>query len=237
MKNVLKLVLFCFISMQINAQKVIEKKLRTSADLVKVEFKFADNIVIKTWDKKDIYLKASVDINDGEFNEYFSLEIKNTSSVLDISSSYGELFDKWKKERKDKSEKNWSPCNNLDINAEYTLFLPKSSTLRVKSISGNVESQSYHGELVVDIISGNIDIKDYNGDMNLKTISGDIDINVSRSRIKAETMSGMIYSDKNMQFDHNKNRIAGSKVTGTFGDIRSELHLQTISGSIFLRKQ
>lgn len=237
MKTLVKLILLCFISVQMNAQKVIEKEFNSSANQVKVEFKFADNIVIKTWNQNNISLKATVSINGGEFDDYFSLKTENTSSVLDISSDYGDLFDKWKKERASNRKNNWDPCNNLDIDANYTLYLPKNSTLRVKSISGNVESENYDGALTVDIISGNIDIKNYNGDIDLKTISGDIDINVSKSRLKAETISGMIYSDKNMEFDHGKNRIVGSKVTGTFGEVKSKLHLKTISGNIFIRKQ
>jgi DUF4097 and DUF4098 domain-containing protein YvlB len=237
MKTVLKLILLCFVSLQIQAQKVIQKELTTSANLIKVEFKFAQDIVIKTWNKSNVSLKANVSINDGEFDDYFNLKIDNTASVLNISSDYGDLFDKWKKERVSNSKNNWGPCNNLDIDATYTMYLPKNSTLRVKSISGNVESKNYQGELIVDIISGNIDIKNYNGDLNLKTISGDIDINVSKSRLKAETVTGMIYSDKDMKFDHGKNKIVGNKVTGTFGDVRSDLLLGTISGSIFIRKQ
>ena len=44
MKNVLILTLFCFVALQINAQKIIEKEVNTSAKEVKVEFKFAEDI-------------------------------------------------------------------------------------------------------------------------------------------------------------------------------------------------
>ncbi len=237
MKKIVILAVFCFVALQIQAQKVIEKQINTSANEIKVEFKFAEDITIKTWDKNEVYLKAEVSVKNGEYDDYFNLKIDNSSSVLDITSDYGDLFDIWKKERGSNRSNNWDPCNNLDIDANYTLYLPKNSSLRVKSISGNVQSENYQGELIVDIISGNIDIKRYNGDLNLKTISGDIDINVAKSRLKAETISGMIYSDKDMQFDHGKNRMVGSKVTGTFGDVKNELLLKTISGSIFIRKQ
>lgn len=98
-------------------------------------------------------------------------------------------------------------------------------------------AESYQGELDIDIISGNIDVKKYQGDLSLKTISGNIDIYIAKSRLKAETVTGMIYSDKTLEFDQGKNRIVGSKVTGTFGDIKSELELTTVSGDIFIRKQ
>lgn len=237
MKNLVTLIVLCFISLQINAQKIVEKTINTKADKIKIEFKFAENIVLKTWDKNEVYLKAEAIINDGEFDDYFNVKINNSSSVLKIESDYGDLFDKWNKERGSNQKNNWGPCNNLEMDTFYTLYVPKKSKLIVKSISGNVESENYQGTLEVDIISGNIDIKNYQGNMSLTTISGDIDINVSKSKLKAETLSGLIYSDKDMEFDQGKNRMVGSTVSGTFGDIKSELSLKTISGDIFLRKQ
>ncbi|MFD2563355.1 DUF4097 family beta strand repeat-containing protein [Aquimarina rubra] len=237
MKTLVNLIAFCCVAFQLNAQKVIEKEITTSADRINIEFKFAEDITIKTWDKSTVYLKAEVSINDGEFNDYFDLKIDNSSSVLDIESSYGDLFDKWKKEKGSNRKNNWGPCNNMDIDANYTLYLPKKAKLRVKSISGNVASENYQGDLEIDIISGNIDIKKYDGELTLKTISGDIDINIAQSKLLAETISGLIYSDKEMEFDKGKNRMVGSKVTGTFGNVKSNLHLKTISGDIFLRKR
>ncbi|WP_299259498.1 DUF4097 family beta strand repeat-containing protein [uncultured Aquimarina sp.] len=237
MKILVNLIALCCIAFQVNAQKVIEKEITTSADRINIEFKFAEEIVIKTWDKNNVYLKAEVSINDGEFDNYFDLKIDNASSVLDIESSYGDLFEKQKKETKNSKRKNWGPCNSIDIDANYTLYLPKNAKLRIKSISGNIASENYEGDLEIDIISGNINIKKYGGELTLKTISGDIDINISQSKLLAETITGLIYSDKEMEFDQGKNRMVGSKVTGTFGDIRSNLHLKTISGDIFLRKE
>jgi len=237
MKTFVNLITICCITFQLNAQKVIEKEITTTADQINIEFKFAEDIVIKTWDKSTVYLKAIVNINDGEFDNHFDLKIDNTTSVLDIESSYGDLFKKRNKKRGSNKKNNWGPCNNLDLDANYTLYIPKSANLRVKSISGNVASDNYQGDLEVDIISGNIDIKKYDGELILKTISGDIDINIDKSKLLAETISGLIYSDKEMEFDRRKNQMVGSKVTGSFGNVQNNLYLKTISGDIFLRKQ
>ncbi|SEK86418.1 hypothetical protein SAMN04487910_1330 [Aquimarina amphilecti] len=237
MKNLVNLIIICCTIFQLSAQKVVEKEITPSSNEVRVEFKFAEDIIIKTWNKKTVYLKAEVSINDGEFDNYFDLKIDNTSSVLDIESSYGDLFKKWNKNKGSNKNNNWGPCNNLDMNANYTLYIPENMSLRVKSISGSVASENYQGELEIDIISGDIDIKKYQGDLSLKTISGTIDIHIAKSKLKAETVTGMIYSDKELEFDQRKNRVVGSKVTGTFGDIKSQLALQTVSGDIFIRKQ
>ena len=237
MKNLGTLILLYLVSFTVSAQKVIEKQLTTKADNIEVEFKFADDIILKTWDKNEIYIKAVVSVNQGEFDDYFDLKVDNTSSILEIESTYGDLFKKQNEIRKARKDGKWNPCDNLDIDAKYTLYVPKTLRLRVKSISGSVASENYEGELDIDIISGDIDIKDYEGELRLKTISGDIDIHIAKSSLLAETITGMIYSDKDMEFDQGKNRVVGSKVTGTFGDAKSRLHLKTISGSIYLRKQ
>ncbi|TPN87640.1 DUF4097 family beta strand repeat-containing protein [Aquimarina algicola] len=237
MKNIFTLSIFCLFVLSTYAQKVIEKNIKTSSKEVSIEFKFAEDIIVRTWDKKDVYLKSQVSVKDGEFDNYFNLKIDNNTSILNIKSDYGDLFDKWKKERRSNKNNSWDSCNNLNIDAYHTLYLPKNTKLKIKSISGNVQSENYQGQLTVDIISGNIDIKKYNGDLKLKTISGDIDINIAKSTLKAETLSGTIYSEKDMQFDHSKNRISGNTVSGTFGDPNHQLSLGTISGNIYLRKQ
>jgi len=237
MKILVNLIVVFFVTFQLNAQKIIEKEITPSANEILVEFKFAEDIAIKTWNKNTVYLKAEVSINDGEFDDYFELKIDNSSSSLAIESSYGDLFKKRNKKRGASKKNNWGSCNNLDMNANYTLYIPEGMSLRVKSISGSVASENYQGALEIDIISGNIDIKKYQGDLSLKTISGTIDIHIAKSKLKAETVTGMIYSDKELAFDSGKNRVVGSKVTGTFGDIKSQLELQTVSGDIFIRKQ
>lgn len=237
MKAILKTLLVCLVFSQLQAQKTFEKTIDFNSEKILAEFKFADDIEVKTWNKKQVYIKAEVDINGGEYTDYFSLKVDNSSSVLQIESDYGELFNLWKREKGSSKKNNWDPCNNLNIDAKYTVYVPANSSFRIKSISGNVTSQDFNGQLQVDIISGNIDIKNYNGNLDLKTVSGDIDINIAKSRLKAETVTGMIYSDKDMEFDQGKNRIVGSKVTGSFGDVKNDLELKTVSGDIFIRKQ
>jgi len=222
----------------ISAQKVIEKNIKPSSDAVEVEFKFAEDINIKTWDKNEVYLKAEVSINDGEYDEYFDIEVENTGSVLSIDSTYGDLFKKQRNWRKNKDGDDNCNCCSTDIDAVITLYVPKTARLRVKSISGNVTSETYQGNLNIDIISGDINIKDYEGDFTLKTISGNIDINVAKTKVQAQTVTGTIYADDKLSFNRNSsdNPWGGSKVNGTVDNAQSTLKLTTVSGSIFLRK-
>jgi len=55
---------------QTNAQKTIEKHLNFSQKTgVILDLQIADSIKISTWNKKEVYAKASVNINDNKDNE------------------------------------------------------------------------------------------------------------------------------------------------------------------------
>lgn len=236
MKRTVFILVCCLIGMTTSAQKVIEKNINPASDAIEVEFKFADDIDVKTWDKNEVYLKAEVSINDGEYDEYFDIEINNTNAVLSIDSTYGDLFKNQRNWRKNKDGDDDCNCCSTDIDAVITLYVPKTARLRVKSISSNVSSEGYQGNLNIDIISGDINIKNYKGDLTLKTISGDIDVKVAKTSLHAETLTGTIYADDELTFKRNDSKWSGSKVNGTFDDPQSKLSLKTISGSIFLRK-
>ncbi len=228
--NIMKTCLTLFIAVLTfsisTAQKIIQEEIVPKASDAIVDFQFADNITIKTWNKNQLSLKAEVNINEGKDNDYFNLKIDNTVTVLKIKSDYADLF-----------KKGHHNCNiKTDIN--YTLFVPKTLSIKIKSITGNVNSTLYEGALIVDIISGNIDIKNYNGVFDLKTVSGDIDVHLKDSKIKAETVTGQIYADHSFEFKKSKaNAIIGQKVSGVFDNASNELSLQTVSGNIFIRKK
>ncbi len=227
MKTIIKFVLLCFIAYTTQAQKVIEKEISIQADNINLDFKFADNISLKTWNKEKVFIKAEAIINNNKDNNFFELKINNNKSVLFITSDYGDLF---------KTKNNTDNCNT-STRVQYTVYLPKNLDVKVKSISGNVSTDQYDGTLIVDIISGNINIKNYSGALNLKTISGDIDINVATSTLKANTITGQIYADKSMSFDKTTSNVVGYNVSGTFGKALHQLQLNTISGDIYIRKK
>ncbi|NER17162.1 DUF4097 family beta strand repeat-containing protein [Spongiivirga citrea] len=238
MKRTVLMLICCLAMTTISAQKVIEKNIKPSSDAVEVEFKFAEDINIKTWDKNEVYVKAEVSINDGEYDDYFTIKVDNDRPALRIDSDYGDLFKKQNTWRRNKDKDGDCNCCSLDMDVIITLYVPKTARLRVKSISSNVSSEAYQGNLNIDIISGDINIKNYSGDFALKTISGDIDVKVKKSSVYAQTVTGTIYADDKLSFNKSDsgNRWGGSKVKGTVGNADNELKLTTVSGSIFLRK-
>ena len=61
------------------AQKVAEDGQPVNGQRsLSLDFPFADDILIETWDKAEVYVKATVNINDNEDNDLF--EIKSGAS-------------------------------------------------------------------------------------------------------------------------------------------------------------
>jgi hypothetical protein len=225
----------------LSAQKKVTASERSSGiDEVYVHVKFADNIEIKQWNKTEISVEATVNINNNEHNDYFSLETDKIGSTLTVKSDYGDFFEKYGNRnyyRSDDDKKNDDNCRcNNDLDIHYVVYVPKNMSLEVKSISGSAQIDSYVGTLQLDLISGDIDVKKHSKNMRLKTISGDIDVYVLDAYFEANTLTGGIYSDLDIDFSQNKKRNNSSRITATIKNGDATLKLSTISGDIFLRK-
>lgn len=228
-------------------QKVTENTKANGIEDVYVHLKFANTIVVKNWSKNEISIEATVNLDDNEHNDYFSLKADKIGETYKIVSDYGEYFKKYRSyyahkqshTDEDNNEQNEDKncCNNKYSNiVNYVIYVPNNMQLNIKSISGSVEADSFIGTLKLDLISGNITIKKHSKDMYLKTISGDIDIYVDDAKLEAKTLTGGVYSDLDIDFSQNKKSGYGSKIKTTINKGTAFLKLNTISGDIFLRK-
>ncbi len=226
MKNIINLAIALLVTVTINAQKKVEKTERVSKNQeVFVHFKFAQNIEVKQWNQNKVEVKATVNINNGEGDKHFSLKTSKNSNQVKIYSDFGNYF---------KRKRNWNQSNKTEIN--YVVYVPKNITLKVKSISGSLDADSYYGDLTTDLISGNITIKKYRGEMQLKTVSGDVDVAINKARINAKTVTGTIYSNIKVDKSYSQNKSYSSKVRGTVNNGDVELSMTTVSGNIYMRK-
>lgn len=219
-------------------KKISETASGSGVDEVFVHVKFANNIVIKNWNKNMISVEATVNIDDNEHNDYFSFKADQIGSTYTIKSDYGDYFKKFRsyQSHSHDDKKEGSDCrNNYSNIVNYVIYVPNKMDLKVKSISGSVQADTFAGYLNLDLISGDIDIKKHSKNMRLKTISGDIDLYVKNATFEAKTLTGAIYSDLDIDFSDAK-RNHGSRINATVDKGSASLKLSTISGDIFLRK-
>ena len=181
--------------------------------LLQLNFDFADEITIQTWDKNEVYVEVRVSINDGEYDHIFTLEKAVTEGTITISMDK----DMWKKVER--------TGNNCSFQSEivYQVFLPGQLRVKANTINGNFITTPMAQEV------------------ELKTISGDIDITVAPEKgldFKAKTISGEIYSDLEIDFPEGKEglrQVVGMNVRGKINSGGSPMELETISGNIYLR--
>ncbi|WP_339883328.1 DUF4097 family beta strand repeat-containing protein [Polaribacter vadi] len=223
-------------------KKVTENTTSKGIKDVYINLKFANNIIIKNWNKNEISVEATVNLDDNEHNDYFSLKADKIGGTYKVTSDYGDYFKKYRSyytsdcDDEDGKKKNINYKESHSNIVNYVIYVPENMQLKVKSISGDVEAETYVGILKLDLISGNITVKKHSKDMHLKTISGDIDIYVSDAKLEAKTLTGGVYSDLDIDFDKNKKHGFGSKIVTTISKGTAFLRLDTISGDIYLRK-
>lgn len=225
-KNFVTIVVFCLAISWATGQQVIEKSARLQGNQTLVfDVDFADQIIIKTWDKKEVLTKVTYNINDNKDNSKFHLDLMETSDNVTFTGTIDDM--------KSLSENNSTDlpgvvirqedhCVKLEI--DYEIFMPANASVSLETISGNIEMIGCQGPA------------------KIKTISGFIDVSVSQATkadFSLSTISGELYSDLNLKMDkpHAEMRVfVGGNVDATFNGGGALFDLETISGDIFLRK-
>ncbi len=237
MKNLAIVMILGFISLSVNAQKIIEKNINYNNQVIDVEVKFASHIKVKTWDKSNVYFKADISTEDGKYLDLYNLKVEETNGFISISSETEKILeafqDEWNKNRPRDGQRHYYTSDRYEFN--YVLYVPKNANFSVSSINGDLSAEVIEGDFTADLINGNIDIKKYNGNLDLKTINGEIDLVMANSRLIAETIHGQIYADENLDLKVT-DRHVGQKVEGNFNNASNRLRLNTINGNMYLRK-
>ena len=195
------------------SQRVIQKNLETKGKTVEMKFDFADTIFIEAWNKNTLALEVSVNIDENQFNDNYSLNVNENGGNVKLE----EVVD-FKAIQKKKAKDN---CN-INSHIIYTLKVPADLAFNLKTISGQVE------------------IKGTTGEMDVNSISGFIDYaapSACKAKIKISTITGNVYS--NLKFDEQKDKEmkwVGSDYNLVLNGGGPEIALKTISGDIFLRK-
>lgn len=213
MKNIVILLMLCLLSCFTHAQKIVEKHMAaTPQQPVKLNIQIADSIRIITWNKNEVFAKASVDINDNKNNDVYLTEFNEKGNTIEVNAKFDDI----------KRSANNDSCNcncNYRSKIYWDVYIPEKSDFSVETIDGNI------------IIEGNTE------GIKAKSISGYIDLSFASARkadLKMSTISGTIYTD--LVMNNSSKRNDGNSVNTQFNGGGEDVDLETISGDIFLRK-
>lgn len=202
--------------LQAGAQKIIEKHIDFSQkDLIALNIQIADSIRIITWNKNEVYVKASIDINDNKDNDLYRMTFGDSGSTVAVLAKIADH---------EKTNKGWNDkCNCYCMQSQIycDIYIPENVNFSVESINANIT------------ITGKT------AAVHAKSISGFIDLAVDpqrRADLKLNTITGTVYSDLAVNTGRNT-RIVGTKISDMVNGGGKPISLETISGDIFLRKE
>jgi len=209
MKTYILLVVSWLCLCPVQAQQIIEKHIAFSGkDALTLKIQIADSIKVQTWNKTEVYVKASVNINENKDNEAYVTSFDEDGKDVVVNAKFRESYFKGKK----------NCCNETDI--YWEVYMPENTRFSVETINANIT------------VSGKTK------EMNVKSISGYIDLSVPQAKhanLDFSTISGRMYS--NLDITKN-NRHSGipMKINEKLNSGGDLIKLETISGDIFIRK-
>ncbi len=203
----------CLIAGILHAQTIIDKQFSFSQkQTVTLNIQFADSIRIIPWNKDEIDMHASVNINDNKDNDLYHWTFDDSGTGLSIKAKLSE------KDAKERFRNCDCCCNDMQIYCE--VHVPARAAISVETINGNI------------ILSG------MGNDIHVKTISGFIDL-TAPSDLKADmefkTISGMVFTDFALHPSNQHHSGPTDFITSLNGG-GNTVNLQTISGNIYFRK-
>ena len=211
MKALIYIMLLFVASLNAIGQTTLEKSQSTRpGQKVKMEFKYPELVSIKTWDRNEIKIAASVSINNGQNDDAFDVTINDADGVLSIQSiinNYDEIPRRIMFSRNgEKHFFNTSDWNSPEVQAflakygkngyhhsssgvikdiKLTITVPKNITLDIESKFSTVEINGFSGPLAIYSKFGEVDLSVSAG---------------SKNEIQAATKFGEIYSDLQVKF-------------------------------------
>jgi hypothetical protein len=176
-------------------------------ETISLKIQIADSINIQTWNKNEVYIKASVNINENKDNEAYITSFEDSGKTILVKANFKDNYFKGKN----------NCCNETNI--FWQIYVPEKTKFSVETINANVT------------ISGRTT------EMNVKSISGYIDLTEPASKnadIDFSTISGRMYSNHELALSKAHTGIP-LKINEKLNNGGDPVKLETISGDIYFR--
>lgn len=209
MKKLIYILIVNIFCLGANAQMKIEKHIDfTGKKNAEFNIQISDSINVHTWNKNEVYVLGSVNINDNKDNEAYKTTFQESGDKVIVKAEFDDDYFKGKK----------NCCNESEIN--WTVYVPEKADIKVETINADIT------------VTGNT------GSLNLKTISGFIDLTYAENKaadLEFSTISGTVYTNHNLTSSNSKSGMP-SHMKYHLNNSGEMVRLETISGDIFFRK-
>lgn len=155
----------------------------------------------------------------------------------------------------------WFSHGNNSGSVKYEVIVPMGTRLdSVETVNGNVNISGVSGKVVAESVNGDLEVSDLAGDVGLSTVNGGIEAEFSRledqQHVKVETVNGRVTIDLpgNADVDISADTLngginandfgleadkgfVGSDLNGKIGNGGARLNIDTVNGSIKIRRK
>lgn len=195
--------LVCWSSIAIGQTKIEKVESVKEGQTIVMDFTWPELITVKTWDKNEVKLIATVSINNGQNDDAFELEVEQTSTGISISSLVKNMDDLPKKIMIKHGGQEYffdtDDRNSVEIRAfekengkvKYTNFgVIMDITLEIY-VPNNVILDAYCKFGLIEVIG-------FSGAMKINSKFGGVDVTTgNKGTLKAGTKFGEKYTDLN----------------------------------------
>ena len=200
------------------AQKSVSKTINTkSGQEVNFDFDRAD-VKFTTWNKNEISISGTAKINNGEYDDAFTIKVKeidgewNISTFLKNECDIPQMISMTKDgvttyKKMDKKNKNWNGWDNVNeqgekydnvnigiiAEIELEIRVPQNIAMNIKSKFGDIDVENFQGKLYVKNTHGHINAvfpKPIRKDVSLTSTHSFVDVSVtSNSQLNVDLKS------------------------------------------------
>ena len=203
------------------------------------------DLTVEGWSKNTIEVTALKTAKNQEDLDNMQIFTEKNGDRVSIRVEYKHDHDDWD--------------NNQTGAVDFTIHVPKGTEIdRVEFVNGDIEVTGIEGDVEASSVNGEVSGRKLGGDVNLSTVNGGVelvatsDISAIRmnsvngditlllpkkfdARIEAGTLHGDITAIDGADVD--ATRFSGTSMRGTIGKGTMKVDLNTVNGSIQIRRE
>lgn len=125
---------------------------------------------------------------------------------------------------------------NNDIASDLVIKVPENSSVKIASVSADIELQNIRGEQRVQSVSGDIDSEGFGSDIKIVTVSGDVELqgDDESARLEIESVSGDIEA-QNLSGEVDANSVSGD--VSIVNSRLERVRLETVNGDVVFESE
>lgn len=196
-----------------------------SGQEVALDLKYAREIQIKTWDRDEVSVRVSVNLNDNSANDAWSLltEISADQILMnsDIEIPEGHYRGSCS------GSNHYRDDNSFCSLIVYDIYVPAGAALRVETLGGNITTEGISSPIYAKSLSGFVDTDwpaQEGATVTMKSITGEVYTNLD---LEMDDAKGE---------DRHRRSPVGWEIEATVAGGGSQVQLESISNDVYFRK-